>query len=62
MRISLPKVLPFIITADHTPRPALLESDRLRQHFLPPPKQLELNFDAPAPTPADLTMAHTGEL
>jgi len=44
MRISLKKVLPFIITADHVPKVALLENDQLRQHFLPPPKQMELEL------------------
>lgn len=62
MRISLKKVLPFIITADHVPKVALLENDQLRQHFLPPPKQMELNFDAPPATRADAAMALTGEL
>ncbi len=62
MRVSLKKVLPFIITADHTPKASQLESDSLRQHFLPPAKQLELNFDGLLSTPADLVMAHTGEL
>jgi predicted DNA-binding helix-hairpin-helix protein len=63
MRVSLKKVLPFIIAADHLPRPALLESDHLRQHFLPVPKQLELNFNAaPRATQADALMALSGQL
>ena len=56
------KVLPFIITADHTPTQLGLDSDTLRQRFLPPPQQLELNFDAPAPTAADNSSVITGEL
>lgn len=52
MRVSLKKVLPFIIAADHSPRPALLEGDHLRHHFLPKPRQLELDFNAGTPPPA----------
>jgi putative DNA modification/repair radical SAM protein len=63
MRVSLKKVLPFIIAADHLPRPALLESEHLRQHFLPGPRQLELNFTAaPATNKADALMALSGQL
>ncbi len=62
MRVGLKKVLPFIIAADHAPKIALLESDQLRSHFLPAPKQLELNFAHPATTPADALMARSGEL
>jgi putative DNA modification/repair radical SAM protein len=42
LRVSLTKVLPFIITADHTPSTLLLDSDSLRARFLPKPVQLEL--------------------
>ncbi len=42
LRISLKKVQPFVITADHNPSAYLLDSDRLRARFLPPPLQLEL--------------------
>jgi hypothetical protein len=52
--------MPFIITADH--RPTLLDSDSLRQRFLPPPRQLELDFDTPMPTPADTRSVLSGEL
>lgn len=64
MRVSLKKVLPFIIAADHLPKISLLESDQLRQRFLPAPKQMELNFTSPASlsTPADALMARSGEL
>jgi putative DNA modification/repair radical SAM protein len=42
LRVSLTKVLPFIITADHNPSTLLLDSDSLRARFLPKPVQLEL--------------------
>lgn len=44
LRISLKKVLPFIVTSDHTPTRYGLDSDRLRASLVPPPrvKQLEL--------------------
>jgi putative DNA modification/repair radical SAM protein len=62
LRVSMKKVLPFIITADH--RPALLEldGDSLRQRFLPPPKQMELDFDNPKPTTDDMTSVISGEI
>jgi hypothetical protein len=42
---------------------ALLESTNLRQHFLPGPRQLELNFTTPPPTtPADAAMALSGQI
>lgn len=42
LRVSLSKVQPFIITADHHPNSMLLDSDKLRARFLPKPVQLEL--------------------
>jgi putative DNA modification/repair radical SAM protein len=42
LRVSLSKVQPFIITADHHPDSMLLDSDKLRARFLPKPVQLEL--------------------
>ncbi|MES2920544.1 MAG: putative DNA modification/repair radical SAM protein [Verrucomicrobiota bacterium] len=42
LRVSLPKVRPFLITADHHPAGHLLDSDSLRARFLPKPLQLEL--------------------
>ena len=42
LRISLAKVQPFLMTADHNPSPYLLDSDALRARFLPKPQQLEL--------------------
>ena len=42
LRISLKKVQPFLITADHNPSAYLLDSDRLRARFAPKPEQLEL--------------------
>ncbi len=63
MRVNLGKVLPFIITADHVPRVALLEGDRLRERFLPKPKQMELNFATPPPATAETALsARSGEL
>jgi predicted DNA-binding helix-hairpin-helix protein len=63
MRVNLKKVMPFIIAVDHRPHIAQLESTNLRQHFLPGPRQLELNFNAPPPTtPADAAMALSGQL
>lgn len=63
LRVSLKKVLPFIETPDHRPAASLLEGASLRQRFLPPPKQMELNFDsAPPVAPADHLMTLSGEL
>ena len=42
LRVSLKKVEPFIITADHNPSKYLLDPDRLRAKFAPKPQQLEL--------------------
>lgn len=42
LRVSLKKVQPFLITADHNPSSLLLDSSRLRARFLPKPKQLDL--------------------
>ena len=42
LRVSLKKVEPFIITADHNPARYLLDSDLLRAKFAPKPQQLEL--------------------
>jgi putative DNA modification/repair radical SAM protein len=63
LRMSLKKVLPFIITADHTPHLLGLDDADLRSRFLPPPQQLEMNFDAPpVPTLGDELAVRTGEL
>jgi len=62
LRLAMKKVLPFIIAADHTPLKLGLDSDSLRARFLPPPQQLELTFDAPAPTIADHSSTLSGEL
>lgn len=62
LRLPMKKVLPFIIAADHSPAALGLDSEALRQRFLPPPQQLELNFDAPAPTAQDRAAVITGEL
>ncbi len=42
LRVSLSKVQPFLMTADHNPSAYLLDSERLRARFLPKPQQLEL--------------------
>jgi putative DNA modification/repair radical SAM protein len=42
LRVSLKKVLPFIITADHTPSTRELDHENLRSRFAPPPEQMEL--------------------
>ncbi len=42
LRVSLKKVMPFVITADHSPSSALLDGDRLRERLLPRPVQLSL--------------------
>lgn len=42
LNISISKVRPFIITADHHPSSLLLDSENLRARFLPKPVQLEL--------------------
>lgn len=46
LRVSLPKVRPFLITSDHHPARYLLDSDRLIDRFLPKPVQLDLFDDA----------------
>ncbi len=63
LRLQMKKLLPFIVTADHHPARLGLDSDSLRARFLPPPEQLELNFDAP-PEPAanDFLSVRSGEL
>lgn len=60
--VSLKKCAPFLVTLDYFPPPSLLESDRLRQRFLPPPQQLELDFANPAPDSAAAATALNGEL
>lgn len=62
LRLGMKKIMPFIITADHRPTVLEIEGDSLRERFLPPPKQMELNFDNPPPTPSDLTSTLTGEI
>jgi putative DNA modification/repair radical SAM protein len=63
--ISLKKSRPFLVALDYHPPPSLLEGDRLRQFFLPPPAQLELDFasdSAPKTTKAIAFSAATGEI
>ena len=61
LRLSMKKIMPFIIAADHTPTLLDLDGDSLRQRFLPPPRQMELNFDNPQPTVADVKSTLSGE-
>ena len=42
LRVSLEKVRPFVILADHQPSVLELDSDTLRARFAPKPQQLEL--------------------
>jgi putative DNA modification/repair radical SAM protein len=42
LRISLKKVMPFLITADHFPASGLLDGDRLLARLAPRPQQMEL--------------------
>jgi putative DNA modification/repair radical SAM protein len=42
LRVPLKKVMPFVETSDHRPKILDLESDRLREHFAPPARQLDL--------------------
>lgn len=56
LRVSLKKCLPFIETVDHNPARLGLDSDRLRERFFPPARQLQFDFgDA-------LASAATGEV
>lgn len=61
LRLPLRKLMPFIITADHRPHVLELDADSLRARFLPPPQQLELNLDPPAPSSSDLLASQSGE-
>jgi putative DNA modification/repair radical SAM protein len=62
LRVPMKKVLPFIITADHTPARLGLDKVDLRARFLPPPQQMTLDFEAPTATPEDALSAQSGEL
>lgn len=42
LRVPMKKILPFVETADHRPKVLELESDRLRERFAPPPRQMDL--------------------
>ncbi|MDB6079558.1 MAG: putative modification/repair radical protein [Akkermansiaceae bacterium] len=42
LRVSLKKVMPFLITADHFPASGLLDGDRLLARLAPRPQQMEL--------------------
>jgi predicted DNA-binding helix-hairpin-helix protein len=54
LRISLKKVKPFVITADHNPDVHLIDRGDLRQRIVRPYQQLEL-FES-------FTSAVTGEI
>ncbi len=63
LRLQMKKLLPFITAADHHPAKLGLDSDSLRARFLPPPEQLEINFDAPPkPATSDFLSVRSGEL
>jgi putative DNA modification/repair radical SAM protein len=62
LRVPMKKVMPFILTADHTPARLGIDSEALRQRFLPPPEQMELSLATPSPTAADHASVMTGEL
>lgn len=62
LRVAMKKVMPFIVAADHVPLTLGLDREDLRKRFLPKPEQLELSFDAPAPTPGDRLAVQSGEL
>jgi predicted DNA-binding helix-hairpin-helix protein len=62
LRLSMRKIMPFIIAADHTPVLLGLDGDSLRARFLPPPEQLELDFENPKPLPEDFKSAQSGEI
>ncbi len=62
LRVSMKKVLPFIIAADHTPTQLGLDGDDLRARFLPPPRQMDLDFGSPPSSADDLISVRNGEL
>jgi predicted DNA-binding helix-hairpin-helix protein len=62
LRVAMKKVLPFICTTDHNPARLGLDGDDLRLRFLPPAEQMELSFEPPAPSAADLSLTRSGEI
>jgi putative DNA modification/repair radical SAM protein len=62
LRVSIKKVMPFVITTDHRPTLLDVDGDSLRQRFLPPPKQMELDFENPEPTKSDFHSVLTGDI
>jgi predicted DNA-binding helix-hairpin-helix protein len=63
LRLQLKKLMPFIVAADHHPARMGLDSDSLRARFLPPPEQIEMNFEAPPkPEASDFVSVRSGEL
>ena len=47
LRVNLKKTLPFLICMDHQPSKLEWSNERLREHFAPPPEQMELSFGEP---------------
>jgi hypothetical protein len=57
------KVLPFIIAGDHSPTRLGLDDEALRARFLPPLKQVELDFGVPTQNGTmDIESVRSGEL
>ena len=48
LHVSVNKVLPFVVTADHNPANLAIDRDDLRNRFAAPPRQLDLFADEPS--------------
>ena len=63
LRVPMKKVLPFIIAGDHSPTRLGLDDEALRARFLPPLKQVELDFGVPTQRgTVDIESVRSGEL
>jgi len=63
LRVPMKKVLPFIIAGDHSPTRLGLDDEALRARFLPPLKQVELDFGVPTQNGTmDIESVRSGEL
>jgi len=64
LRVSLKKVLPFIIAADHHPASLEDSSEALRATYAPKPKQMEFNLFTPTieEAPAGFTGSPLGQI